>query len=60
MPASYGPSVCCVVRWATQRWEPSVLFLLVMTAPRAVAGAVAGRRAFYGVDVRRETVVRGS
>ncbi|AJW39244.1 hypothetical protein NY08_1214 [Rhodococcus sp. B7740] len=52
--------MCCVVRWATQRWEPSVLFLLVMTAPRAVAGAVAGRRAFYGVDVRRETVVRGS
>lgn len=37
-----------------------MLFLLVMTVPMAVAGAVAGRRAFYGVDVRRKACVRGS
>ena len=58
--AACGPLVCGAVHSATQRWEPAVLFLLVMTVPMAVAGAVAGRRAFYGVDVRRETVVRGS
>ncbi|MDV8020991.1 MFS transporter [Rhodococcus sp. IEGM 1330] len=58
--AACGPLVCGAVYSATQRWEPSVLFLLVMTAPMAVAGAVAGRRAFYGVDVQRETSVRGS
>ncbi|MDZ7932792.1 MFS transporter [Rhodococcus sp. NPDC076796] len=58
--AACGPLVCGAVHSVTQRWEPSVLFLLVMTAPMAVAGAVAGRRAFYGVDVRQETGVRGS
>ncbi|MEH6792607.1 MAG: hypothetical protein V7694_00600 [Rhodococcus sp. (in: high G+C Gram-positive bacteria)] len=58
--AACGPLVCGAVHSATQRWEPSVLFLLVMTAPMAVAGAVAGRRAFYGVDVRREESLRGS
>ena len=58
--AACGPLVCGAVHSATQRWEPSVLFLLVMTVPMAVAGAVAGRRAFYGVDVRREAGVRGS
>nr|WP_314143935.1 MFS transporter [uncultured Rhodococcus sp.] len=58
--AACGPLVCGAVHSATQRWEPSVLFLLVMTAPIAIAGAMAGRRAFYGVDVRRETGVRGS
>ncbi|OZF02044.1 MFS transporter [Rhodococcus sp. 15-2388-1-1a] len=60
MLAACGPVVCGAVHSATQRWEPSVLFLLVMTAPMAVAGAVAGRRAFYGGDVRQETGVRGS
>uniref|UniRef100_UPI000FFBA3A9 MFS transporter n=1 Tax=Rhodococcus sp. BS-15 TaxID=1304954 RepID=UPI000FFBA3A9 len=58
--AACGPLVCGAVHSVTQRWEPSVLFLLVMTAPMAVAGAVAGRCAFYGVDVRQETGVRGS
>ncbi|MEU3476514.1 MFS transporter [Rhodococcus sp. NPDC006774] len=60
MLAACGPVVCGAVHSATQRWEPSVLFLLVMTAPMAVAGALAGRRAFYGGDVRQETGVRGS
>ncbi|WP_415974664.1 MFS transporter [Rhodococcus sp. 077-4] len=58
--AACGPLVCGAIHSASQRWEPSVMFLLAVTAPMAVAGALAGRRAVFGVDVRRDAILRDS
>ncbi|TFI42710.1 MFS transporter [Rhodococcus sp. 1R11] len=58
--AAAGPLVCGAVRSATQRWEPSLVFLLVVTVPMAAAGAVAGRRVVFGSEAEPADAVRGS
>lgn len=58
--AAAGPLVCGAVHSATQRWEPSIVFLLVVTIPMAAAGAVAGRRVVVGSEAEPADAVRGS
>ncbi|MBY3792103.1 MFS transporter [Rhodococcus fascians] len=58
--AAAGPLVCGAVHSATQRWEPSIVFLLLVTIPMAAAGAVAGRRAVVGSEAEPADAVRGS
>ncbi|AMY55758.1 MFS transporter [Rhodococcoides fascians] len=58
--AAAGPLVCGAVHSATQRWEPSIVFLLVVTIPMAAAGAVAGRRVVFGSEAEPADAVRGS
>lgn len=58
--AAAGPLVCGAVHSATQRWEPSIVFLLVVTIPMAAAGAVAGRRVVFGSETEPADAVRGS
>ncbi|OZD44634.1 hypothetical protein CH252_22930 [Rhodococcus sp. 06-1477-1B] len=58
--AATGPLVCGAVHSATQRWEPSIVFLLVVTIPMAAAGAVAGRRVVVGSEAEPADAVRGS
>lgn len=58
--AAAGPLVCGAVHSATQRWEPSIVFLLVVTVPLAAAGAVAGRRVVFGSEAEPADAVRGS
>ncbi|MDI9931104.1 MFS transporter [Rhodococcus sp. IEGM 1354] len=58
--AAAGPLVCGAVHSATQRWEPPIMFLLVVTIPMAAAGAVAGRRVVFGSEAEPADAVRGS
>ena len=58
--AAAGPLVCGAVHSATQRWEPSIVFLLLVTIPMAAAGAVAGRRVVVGSEAEPADAVRGS
>ncbi|WP_052062823.1 MFS transporter [Rhodococcoides fascians] len=58
--AAAGPLVCGAVHSATQRWEPSIVVLLVVTIPMAAAGAVAGRRVVFGSETEPADAVRGS
>ncbi|MBY4038495.1 MFS transporter [Rhodococcus fascians] len=58
--AAAGPLVCGAVHSATQRWEPSIVFLLVVTIPMPAAGAVAGRRVVVGSEAEPADAVRGS
>jgi CP family cyanate transporter-like MFS transporter len=58
--AAAGPLVCGAVHSATQRWEPPMMFLLVVTVPMAAAGAVAGRRVVFGREAEPADAVRGS
>ena len=58
--AAAGPLVCGAVHSATQRWEPSIVFLLLVTIPMAAAGAVAGRRVVFGSETEPADAVRGS
>ncbi|MCX6491356.1 MAG: MFS transporter [Rhodococcus sp.] len=58
--AAAGPLVCGAVHSATQRWEPSIVVLLVVTIPMAAAGAVAGRRVVVGSEAEPADAVRGS
>ncbi|MBY3985089.1 MFS transporter [Rhodococcus fascians] len=58
--AAAGPLVCGAVHSATQRWESSIVFLLLVTIPMAAAGAVAGRRVVVGSEAEPADAVRGS